>query len=152
MTANECRTPGCDAQARCVYCWRCNRRRRADNRALLRSLVVRLQEKIQMSKERFEGVPCWLWTGALSSSGYGSVWDRGSSRQAHLVVYELLVRGGKRLRGKRRELDHRCRNRRCVNPAHLEPVTRGENNRRSTCWHHLHGERTGPEAGIGGAA
>jgi HNH endonuclease len=27
-------------------------------------------------------------------------------------------------------IDHRCRNRACVNPEHLEPVTRGENMRR----------------------
>lgn len=62
---------------------------------------------------------CWVWTGAKSSNGYGNYWNRG----AHRVVYELLV--GEIPKGK--QLDHLCRNRSCVNPEHLEPVTQKEN-------------------------
>ena len=100
-------------------------------------LPLRIRTKFVRNGPRFDGSRCWIWTAAVTSRGYGSVKSRGSSRQAHLVVYEHIVRNGRPLRGKRCELDHRCRNRRCVNPAHLEPVTRSENNRRSTCWHHL---------------
>ncbi len=114
---------------------------RQDSRALGR-LPPRIRVKIVANGPRFEGTRCWMWTAAVTSRGYGSVWSNGSNRQAHLVVYELAIRNGRPLRGKRRELDHRCRNRLCVNPAHLEPVTRGENNRRSTCWHHLHSTTT----------
>lgn len=70
---------------------------------------------------------CWPWTGALHSSGYGVLWGgRDDARRwlrAHRVAYELLV--GPIPDGM--QLDHLCRNRRCVNPAHLEPVTLVEN-------------------------
>lgn len=76
---------------------------------------------------------CWLWTGATTSGGYSSIRTNGSARQGHLVIYEML-RGP--LPEPFSELDHLCRTRCCVNPDHMEPVTRGENNRRSTCHHH----------------
>jgi hypothetical protein len=68
---------------------------------------------------------CLVWTRAISrsSGGYG-VW-RGHN--AHRTIYEMEV--GPVSEGL--ELDHLCRNRLCVNPAHLEPVTHWENLRRS---------------------
>lgn len=73
---------------------------------------------------------CWIWTGAHHRLGYGDVWFDGRRRNAHAVAYRILV--GK-VRGDH-ELDHRCRVRCCVNPAHLEPVTHAENMRRAIAW------------------
>lgn len=69
---------------------------------------------------------CWLWQGALNTKGYAvlSVGGRGGRRHyAHRLSYEIHV--GPIPAGL--QIDHLCRVRRCVNPAHLEPVTNREN-------------------------
>lgn len=82
--------------------------------------------------------PCWLWTGTDNGDGYGvmRVGSRndGTRRQvkAHRLAYELLV--GPIPQGM--QPDHLCRNRACVNPTHIEPVTSGENTRRGLAGAH----------------
>lgn len=71
---------------------------------------------------------CWLWIGTRNPEGYGLLFvSKGKSpTRAHRFSYELL-RGPIPVG---LELDHLCRVRACVNPDHLEPVTRSENMRR----------------------
>lgn len=67
---------------------------------------------------------CWEWSGGKSPAGYGTFSIRDTDPlYAHRVAYEALV--GPIPSGL--DLDHLCRNRGCVNPAHLEPVTRKVN-------------------------
>ncbi|WP_461634535.1 HNH endonuclease signature motif containing protein [Glutamicibacter soli] len=69
---------------------------------------------------------CWLWTASTKENGYGQFNSSNRNWNAHRLVYELLV--GPIQEGM--ELDHLCRVRHCVNPQHLEPVTRKVNVRR----------------------
>lgn len=71
------------------------------------------------------GDECWLWTGPPTPKGYGKYrWE--GDQQAHRVAYRMLV--GPIPEGL--TLDHTCRNRLCVRPAHLDPVTAVVNTQR----------------------
>ena len=61
---------------------------------------------------------CWLWTGARTSGGYGSVRMGHRSMRAHRAVWELAVAAVP----PGLVLHHRCGRKLCVNPAHLVPV------------------------------
>lgn len=65
---------------------------------------------------------CWEWTAALAF-GYGRFRVADKIVQAHRWTWEHLV--GEIPEGL--DLDHLCRNRKCVNPDHLEPVSRQVN-------------------------
>ena len=68
---------------------------------------------------------CWIWTGA-KSVGYGHFGTQQVLWTAHRYAWTRLV--GPIPEGF--DIDHLCRNRACVNPDHLEPVTRAVNLRR----------------------
>jgi hypothetical protein len=93
-----------------------------ENRGGFASIEDRFWAKVERTDT------CWLWTASTDGRGrYGSFGVHGRLVRAHRFAYELLV--GPIPDGL--VLDHLCSVTRCVNPAHLEPVTQAENNRRS---------------------
>ncbi|MFB7618507.1 HNH endonuclease signature motif containing protein [Kitasatospora sp. NPDC056181] len=77
-----------------------------------------------------KGVPgaCRLWTGAVTTSGYGKFKAEGKTVRAHRFAYQQAhgaIPGGL-------VIDHLCRVPLCVNAAHLEAVTNRENTLRGT--------------------
>ena len=71
---------------------------------------------------------CWVWQGSKNSKGYALAWKDGRTVSAYRWFYEQA--NGPI--GDGLEIDHRCRNRLCVNPGHLEAVTHAVNMRRSS--------------------
>lgn len=102
-----------------------------------------------------EADECWQWVGAVAPNGYGRIYSHVTTKgkyfvaMAHRVAYELArapIPNG-------HQIDHLCRNRACVNPAHLEPVSQRENllrgatipARRAAQTHCIHGHEFTPE-------
>jgi hypothetical protein len=82
-----------------------------------------LRERIKTKIDIDINTGCWNWRGNLNNKGYGYLNSHGKHYLAHRISYELFV--GEIPEGL--TIDHLCRNRRCVNPSHLEPVTLREN-------------------------
>lgn len=70
---------------------------------------------------------CWIWTGYIDKDGYGMLTDR-SRYLVHRISYQLY--NGKIIDNM--VIDHLCKNRKCVNPNHLDMITKQENNLRSS--------------------
>lgn len=80
--------------------------------------LQRLARFVQISRQG-----CWEWTGNSDKNGYGRFGWGGMTWLAHRAAYTLHV--GPIPLGMC--LDHRCRNKACCNPWHLDLITRGEN-------------------------
>jgi hypothetical protein len=82
-------------------------------------------DEYYIEEDRGYKTPCWIWTGT-TRHGYGRIYREGRLQEAHRWYYEQA--NGPIPEGL--QINHLCRVPSCVNPDHLEPVTRAENVRR----------------------
>lgn len=111
------------------------------------SLFLRL---VSNTHEPENGQACWLWRGKGCGAGYGrlNLWVPGLRKhvtlQAHVALYVVVHSEAEtaddlwlayhELRCSGLEVDHLCWQTGCINPDHLEAVTRSENCRRQRRW------------------
>lgn len=122
-----CRVDGCEspesATRLCQHHY--NRNRRYGDPLLGPPRAV----KFNSTEERFwsmvdKSSDCWVWTGATFWDGYGTFIIKKRQYRAHRLAYEWT--NGEIPEGLL--VDHRCHNRRCVNPDHLRLANRSQNN------------------------
>lgn len=93
------------------------------------AITNRVMKRVEITQLDYK-TPCHIWTGPTSGTGRGGDYPRmsldGQTVAVHLVMW-TNVHGF--IPGKK-QLDHKCRNRRCVNPDHLELVTHLQNQKR----------------------
>lgn len=131
-----------------IWAWK-NIRRLGHERGILMSMCRnsacvnpwhRTRDKVELFMSRLKIDPntqCWIWLGSSSGGnstgeGYGGFSDKGFRRycaRAHVWAWCCIGNNEPPPRGS--ELDHKCCNRKCVNPKHLRVVTRQQNNANS---------------------
>jgi len=80
-------------------------------------LLERFWDKVEITPN------CWNWKGYIGNNGYGMFRTGLNKVMSHRFIYEIMTEHII----DSLDLDHLCRNRSCVNPNHLQQVTRREN-------------------------
>lgn len=106
---------------------------------MAKSSAERFWSKVDKSAE------CWTWTAYRNANGYGKFWDATSSASAsdgkvYAHRWSYVHHFGDIPAGL--EVDHRCGNRACVNPLHLEAVSHRVNMLRGDTIAALHANKT----------
>lgn len=131
-SASPCTIDGCQKPGRYdgAMCWahyyRVRRYGRTDPGPRARAP---LHERFWRFVVRDDADKCWLWSGATDGHGYGQI-GAGTRADGHMAAHRLSYEMHRGSIGPGLDIDHLCRNPLCVNPEHLETVTRGENTRR----------------------
>lgn len=74
--------------------------------------------------------PCHIWQGSHSGDGRGGGYPRMCLNGQTMAVHRVMYTNEHGIIPGKKQIDHKCRNRMCVNPEHLEMVTHKQNQRR----------------------
>lgn len=85
---------------------------------MLRLYDPRLPERFWSKVMTEPNSGCWLWLGHVDNKGYGKYKHHGKAERAHRLTRRF-----------RKTADHKCQNTSCVNPDHLQDVSRAQNSR-----------------------
>lgn len=89
-------------------------------------ILARIVEKIAIDPES----GCWIWQGTTSGNGRGGGYPRMTYDGQTVAVHRVIATHFFGYLPGKKQIDHVCRQRLCVNPAHLEIVTHKQNQRR----------------------
>lgn len=98
----------------------------SDRRALIRDRIFACVEIVDAGFE----TPCHLWTGSDSGAGRGGGYPRMKLNDRTCAVHIVSFTNEFGYVPRNKQIDHKCRNRLCVNPDHLEMVSHIENQKR----------------------
>jgi len=87
---------------------------------IIEKILKRFWDKVETTNS------CWNWKGCLNNAGYGMFRVNGKNYSPHRFSFETFIHKIP----ENMIIDHLCKNRSCVNPAHLDFVTNQENIRR----------------------
>lgn len=93
--------------------------------AILERIMARLRMEIGPLPTH-----CWVWTGGTSGNGRGGQYGRMSLDGGTVAVHRVMWTNEHGYIPPRKQIDHRCENRLCCNPQHLEMVTHKVNQKR----------------------
>lgn len=79
-----------------------------------KSIMARFLGKIEIDEKG-----CWNWTDYLDKKGYGRIWIKGDKPLIHRFIYEYYYGTISQIL----QINHKCKNKKCCNPTHLEEVT-----------------------------
>src|ERR1039458_3434543 len=104
-------------------------------------ITIQIEQRFWRRVEQTED-ECWEWLGGLDKDGYGQMTIRCHGKQVCFRAHRLSLLIHQRPLEMGSQIDHLCRNKRCVRPDHLEVVTSKENNARSNSPSALNAKKT----------